>query len=253
MAAGYSLRAREVNRVKKRLLAFGYPRLEMLIIVSITGGVGLASSYWLLRAGITSMPTRYALAIAIAYLVFLGLLWVWLRTTGDERANFPDTAGNMPSDSGSSRAVRDGENFNGNDGEFGGGGASGSFEFGDSGSDTAGVTEDALGAAAEAEEFALPLIVIVLFFASLLASLWIVMNAPVLFAELAVDGVLAGSLYHRLRRMPSDHWLQTAVRWTFKPIAATLVIFVCTAWIMQWYAPTAVTIGDVISQWQAAR
>jgi hypothetical protein len=252
MAAGHSLRIREVSRIKKRLLAFGYPRLEMLVIVSITGGVGLASSYWLLRFGISNMPARYAAAIGIAYLVFLGLLWVWLRTTGQERANLPDAAG-PPTDGGASHAAREGGGYNGNEGEFGGGGASGSFESSGSAGDAADVTGDALGAAAQAEEFALPLTVIVLFVASLLASLWIVVNAPVLFAELAVDGVLAGSLYHRLRRMPSDHWLQTAVRWTFKPIAATLVIFVCTAWIMQWYAPTAVTIGDVISQWQATR
>ena len=79
-------------------------------------------------------------------------------------------------------------------------------EAGVHGFDTMG---EALGAAAQADELAIPLgtlIVVVAVVATLaLSSLFLVWSAPVLFAELLVDGALAAGLYRRLRRIDPRH------------------------------------------------
>lgn len=91
--AGESLASRIRSADKARLLAIehaqermraSFPRLQMSLIVALTGGSGLLASFLLLHGGIQSMALRYPAAVALAYVVFLLLLWVWLRTTRRE-------------------------------------------------------------------------------------------------------------------------------------------------------------------------
>lgn len=114
---------------------------------------------------------------------------------------------------------------------------------GDSGSSVG----DALGSVAEAEEFAIPLVVLILLGAMLFSSLFMIYSAPVLFAELLVDGVLSASLYRRLRGLETRHWLETAFRRTALPFALTAAIVSASGWGMALYAPEAHSIGDVLS------
>ena len=83
---------------------------------------------------------------------------------------------------------------------------------------------DALGTVAEAEEFAIPLAVLILIGAMIFSSLFMVYSAPTLFAELLVDGVLSASLYLRLRGLETRHWLETAIRRTAWPFILTAAI-----------------------------
>lgn len=218
----------------------------MFLLVTLTGASGFVASYLLLQAGFVEMWLRYLASFALAYLVFLFLLWLWLRTRAEDYADFPDISGSPSSGSGSS-----GTCYSGNGGDFGGGGASGSFDapsesisvIGDSGSSVG----DALGTAAEAEEFAIPLVVLILIGAMLFSSLFMIYSAPILFAELLVDGVLSASLYRRLRGLETRHWLETAFRRTALPFALTAAIVSASGWGMALYAPEAHSIGDVIS------
>ena len=213
----------------------------MCLLVGLTGGAGFVASYLFLRAGLTEMWLRYLASFVVAYLAFLVLLWLWLRTRSE---NYNDLANFVPSPSGSSDPA-----YRGHGGEFGGGGSSGSFD-GPSvdvsvGSD-AGPVGDALGFAAEAEDFAIPVVVLVLLGALLLSSLFVVYSAPILFAELIVDGVLSASLYRKLRGLETRHWLETAIRRTVWPFAATAAIVSAIGWGMAIYAPEAHSVGDVI-------
>src|SRR5436309_5947067 len=70
--------SRAVDRLRARILRHGTPRLQMGLIVTITGLAGFLSSVALLRTGVTSMAVRYPLAATIAYLVFLAQLRIWL-------------------------------------------------------------------------------------------------------------------------------------------------------------------------------
>lgn len=236
-------RVREISRVRARLEYDGYPRLQMFLLVAITSASGFVASHALLRFGLTTMWVRYLSAFAVAYLVFLVLLWLWLRTRAEDYVDVPDFL--PPLGRGSTGCP-----FEGDGGQFGGGGSGGTFqlpeEVASAKSDALEVLGDGLGSAADAEELALPMVALGMLAALILSSFWIVYAAPVLFAELLVDGVLAASLYRRLRGLDPRHWLETAVRRTIFPFASAAVVAALVGWGMQLYAPQATSIGEVI-------
>lgn len=242
-------RTQEIHKLRGKLERDGYPRLQMLLLVSITGAAGFLASYVLLRAGLSEMWLRYLIALGMAYGVFLLLLWIWLKTSAKDYGEIPDVTDLVPSPGRSSTP-----HYAGKEGEFGGGGASGSFDplLNASQPDNSASLPDneplsgALDAASGADELALPLIVVTLVVGLLLSSLFVVYSAPILLAELLFDGVLAASLYRRLRGLEKRHWLESAIRRTFWPFTLTAIFIVAAGWGMARYAPGAESIGDVV-------
>lgn len=235
-----------LNHLRRTLDCEGFPRLQMFLIVSITGAAGFLASYWMLRAGITGMSIRYPCAVGVAYAVFLVLLWLWLRTSAEDYTDVPDFSAFSPS----SRCSDSSAGTNGSEGTCDEP-APPSLAFDDAPAcatpDGGSGVSDALGAAAEADEFAIPLFVLMFVAALIFSSLFVIYSAPVLFAELLLDGVLAASLYRRLRRLETRHWLETAIRRTAAPFAATALIAAVSGWGMTIYAPEAHSIGDVMT------
>jgi hypothetical protein len=90
-------RQTEINRLHSRLELTGWPRLQMFLIVCITAGAGFLAAYSLLQYGVQSMALRYLPALSIAYLIFLFLRWLWLRTTAGDYIEIPDFSGAVPS------------------------------------------------------------------------------------------------------------------------------------------------------------
>jgi len=224
-----------------------------MLLVSLTGASGFVGSYLFLHAGLIEMWLRYLASFAVSYLVFLVLLWLWLRTRAEDYADLSVDSG--PSSSGS--------------------GCSGSCYSGRGGISAAGAlvvrlmrklriswhsasrearSGDALGAVAEAEEFAIPLFILALVSAMVFSSFfmlyYMVYSAPALFAELLVDGVLSASLYRKLRGLETRHWLETAFRHTALPFALAAAIISASGWAMSVYAPEAHSIGDVITHFK---
>lgn len=105
---------------------------------------------------------------------------------------------------------------------------------------------EALGTAAQAEEFAIPLVAIVLIAAIALSSVFVIYSAPLLFAELLIDGALAASLYRRLCGIDTRHWLETAIRRTALPFLITACFSAAIGWSLQTYAPGANSIGKAL-------
>jgi hypothetical protein len=148
-------RSEAVARMRERLERHGFPRLQMALIVGLTGGFGLLASWALLQAGLLRMGLRYPLALGCAYLFFLFLIWLWLRTqAGDwaDAAQVPDVWPSGPSHATSS---------------------SGS-EMGDA--------LGAVGSVGEADELAIPLLLLALAVGLALAMCYVVYIAPVLLA-----------------------------------------------------------------------
>jgi hypothetical protein len=215
----------------------------MAFIVALTGAFGWLCSFGLLRAGIESMAMRYPLALTCAYLFFVFLLWLWLRTKASDYGDLPDLSG---TDYGSVSHDAQPSPMGGG-GEFGGGGASGSFDspLSDSQEDFHSVG-DAVGSSLDLDELAIPIVAIALAAGLALASLYVVYIAPMLFSELVFDGILSYTLYRKLRRSEPTHWLAGALRHTAAPFAITALFLWAMGAAMASYAPGAHSIGEVV-------
>lgn len=256
-------RGGEIRRLMGKLEGDGFPRLQMFFLVTLTGAVGLAASFTLLQGGVESMPARYPLAVGCAYVAFLFLLWLWLRTKAED---YVDGSFDIPlpggSHDGASISHEHAPVFSGGGGEYGGGGASGSFQLDDSlpspslpevgipGGDSVGeAVGEVIGGADEgAVPLAIALLIAALAAALLFASLYVVYLAPALFAELLVDGALSASLYRRMRGLQTRHWLESAVRRTLLPFAVTAISLGAIGYAFERYAPQAHTLGEVLQQ-----
>lgn len=244
-----------VERLEEVLERRGVPRVEMAVITLCTGASGFLASAALLRLGLATMWLRYLLALLIAYLVFLGLLRLWLalhrrRLEASDAADLADAVPDLDLLLG--RGLRGGARaFEAGGGKFGGGGASASFAHSgapDPGAMASGADGPASAAAdlLDADELVLPLALLAALVGALLASAWVVYTAPGLLAELLVDSALVGGLYHRLRRHPSGPWYVTALRKTALPFAATCLLFVLVGGFVQSRLPEARSFGDVL-------
>ena len=239
-----------VAQLRARLERGSFPRLQMMLLVALTGAAGFLASVVLLWSGLSAMGPRYLLACAAAYLCFLALLGVWIRWRRGDHGDFS----NLP-DFGSDTGHG---GWHGGGGQSGGGGASASF---DAPSPSAAPTpslsapEDAgsgLGDIVDVDAAAIPVVLALLVLALLLSSLFVVWSAPALFAELLLDGVLASGLYRRLKHIETRHWLQTAVRKTAWPFLLTALALGAGGFALQSFAPHADSIGDVLPLARAA-
>ncbi|MDT8992048.1 hypothetical protein RQP54_14340 [Curvibacter sp. APW13] len=248
-------RDREVARMRQQLERHSFPRLQMSLLVGITGAAGFVASFVLLHAGLLTMWVRYLAAFGVAYLAFLALLWLWLRTKVDDYLDLPDlSGGNWPSGGSADLSSVDAVGIHsGGGGDFAGGGASASFDapapaVTDSGSGIGDVVGDAVGSVADADELAIPLLVLALAVALVFSSLYMVYTAPALLAEVAVDGLFAAGLYRKLRGLEPDHWLQTAIKRTLLPFALTAALVSGVGWGLEQAAPGAHTLGQALAQ-----
>ena len=245
------VRSHAIQQAQRKLEAESYPRLQMTLIATLTGAFGLLSSFLLLRQGVESMAILYPTAVLSAYVMFLFLIWLWLRTNRDDYVDVPDFS--SPSSSGSgcgSGAEVVAPIRSGGGGDFGGGGASARFDGVGSpvddcpslGSDIG----DEVGAIAEADELAIPLLAVVMAVGLAFASLYVIYIAPALLAEVLVDGALSYALYRYVRGEDSEHWLPTAMRRTVLPFIATAIFLAAAGAGMAVYAPGARSIGEVV-------
>lgn len=231
----------------------------MSLIVAITGAAGFLASYLLLSVGLSEMWIRYLLVFVVAYAIFLFFLWLWLRTKARDYSDIPDLFQTSPSNSGGGC---DATPVSGQGGNFGGGGASSSYSHPVEASyveppavaaEEGGVAGETLGAAASADEAAIPLLVLAVLGALFVCSFWVIYTAPVFFAELLLDGALVTGLYRHLRKTEYKHWLETAIGRTLWPFILTTVIVVAIAWGMKFYAPEAHSLGEVILHYRHAK
>jgi hypothetical protein len=216
----------------------------------------------MLRLGLESMAVRYPIALFFGYSFFVFLIWVWLRKNGDISLDLPSPGYSSKSTDGSPTGEAQ-PPLEGGGGEFGGGGASGSFDaplsssLDNAASDLVKEAAEPLVAVAHAEELAIP--IYVLFFAAVvalgmfIACFYIVYIAPLLLAEVAVDGVLSYALYRKVKGLEAPHWLYSVVRRTIWPLAASALGLILAGALLSLYAPGAHTIGEVQKVWEIKR
>jgi hypothetical protein len=126
-------RSRAIARLERVLARTGEARFLAFLMLSCTGMAGLFASWAMLHLGIGRMYVRYPLAVAAAYGVFLGLLWLWIwRRRHNSIMDLLDLPGGGRS--GTSMGGSGGDarpSFGG--GQSGGGGAGGTWGAGQQG------------------------------------------------------------------------------------------------------------------------
>lgn len=255
-------RQRAVAKVVAYLSKHDFPRLQMATMVLLTAGAGFLCSVILLRSGVGTMWLRYATATVVAYIIFLGCLWVWVTlkkrqlnvSLADGIDFLPDSLprGPLPS-------IRD--KFTPSGGRFGGGGASAHFESSTSG--TPDFTPEPVSATHADSGISLdvPLdidepVIIALLAAAIAAlvavvvSIYYVYIAPSLYAELLLDGALSAALYRRICRLDRNHWMETALKKTWIAVVILVLFFTGAGWVIQHYVPDVDSLGQLIRKMQ---
>lgn len=239
-------RQKTVEFVRQRLLRDGFPRLQVSIIILLTGLTGFISSFFLLQLGLSAMAIRYPICIAIAYcffLLFLGI-WLWMRKHNlwpDIDPSIVDISGlNFPAPEKPAQIFGDG-------GDFAGAGAG--DHWGASVSSGVGESSilDNVGFDLDLEEFGLIILAAVAIIGGLLASLYIIYIAPLLLAEILVDGVLVTGLYRSVRTIEPQSWVKTAVKKTFVSAILAGIFFGIAGFAIQSLEPEARTLGEAWS------
>ncbi len=268
-------------RLSRKISHRGFPRLFMLLLITLAASLGLLASAWMLRHGWHNMGLRYGLACLVAYPGFLLMLsiWLWLLRRGDRRRALAETvmaasegaqfaSGVQPEQDGRNRRndgsgidagflgdiplnislSKSAHQWQGGGGSFDGGGASANVDFSlADGGDAAGLADGIdLGEALGLLLFAVS--VVSLIAAALYSVVTMLGMAPVLFSELIFDALLAAGLYRRFGYRADRHWLETAVQRTWRPFLAVLLLVSASGLLLSLVWPDAVTLGEVWSQ-----
>ena len=229
----FTARTKLIERLEARLRAQSWPRFQMALIVAFTGLAGLLASAVMLRLGLHSMALRYPLATVLAYAAFLGLLWLWMRTRAEDWSDAGDGV-QLAADAADciSPALR----------SRGGGLPHTARAQPDSGSDGPNP-----GSLVDADELAVVILVVVAVVSMLFSGVYLVFQAPALLAEVALDGAVAGSLYHRLHQAERQHWVQSAWGYTRWPLCFVLITVALVGWGLGQAVPGAVTLGQALA------
>lgn len=222
------------RRVRADLLRRRWLRVHAFGLGLLCFLASWALSTALTRAGVAGLALRWPLALAGAYLVFLGLLWLWCRWL----LSRSEADGDWPLDAA--------------DAAFSGRGGGGGVECGDSGLEMGDLAEGALNVAGAADEGAVvvvPLAVVVgialLIATGLSVAVFGLFGVEVLLG-VAVEIAFAatgGALAFRARR---EGWLLHATGRTWRPMLALIVVVALLGAVIDHWLPQAGSLPQAI-------
>lgn len=236
----------------------------MSLILLGTILVGLLASYLFLNAGIQTMTIRYPLSVVISYggfFLFIRLWLAYIRQTDCRTKRILESVGDIaPSPDFSENSSIQNTPLETGGGEFGGGGASGSFEMpgdefinecsgvlSDASSNVAG---DLVGEAASSvfDEGAgiilIPLmIVLALVFG---AAIFLLYEAPIILTEAAFEFLLAGVLIKHAKTIDDPNWVGSIFKSTWMPFSFTLAIAIGVGFLLTKVFPAATKLTDIL-------
>ncbi len=243
-------------------------RVHMTAMLALTLLAGIFTVRFLNAIGVSILFFRYAIAVIVAYAVFVSSvkLWLWYigivaaaaaarktRSSSDwfDAFNISGRGGSsIGSSSGSSAGSAE---FGGGGGRFGGGGATGSW--GDARTQPSFMTflsskGSSGGGGGDSDSDLGELILIVLAIAVVLAVLasfvWVIWAAPTILSEAAFNAVLAGALAKHANKASHGSWIGSVIRATAVPFAIILVLAVLLGWYAQHYCPDATSLREAI-------
>jgi hypothetical protein len=246
------------RRFKQRVVRQYFVRFHMSLLLAATTSCGVIASKLMLMAGLTSVTTRYPLAVLSAYLVFLGLTRLWVvyvlldvRRPGRDGSGFgadmdwgsldaPWPGGGSGGGSGGGAAMR----FGG--GDSGGGGASDVWAASDSSG--SGFRLPSLDWTIDFEDgmgilLVLAAVVLVIFG----AGAYLIYLAPEILPEIALNALLASCLTGAAKRAEAKGWLRSVFSATWVPLLLILVVTAVLAVTVHKTCPGAPRLVDALN------
>lgn len=236
----------------------------MFFLVTATFLAGLLATKLLMELGVDTLWLRYALAVCGAYLVFLVLvrLWIWYVCGRGADLNGTDGIDFFV------RAMDKGEWLEVGGGQFGGGGASGTWATPDGtpveveistapanvvsagGSDKSGCLSLDIGGD---EGCFIVILLAVLVGALLIAGGYLIYAAPAILGEAVFEVLLAAALARRAKKLEAAGWGGSVFKATVWIFLAVLAIASGLGWYAQDVCPEAIRIRDAINCGVVAR
>jgi len=212
-------RARAKRGVERYFEERSYPRLILGLSLLLTGLAGFGISQGLFCLGMDNMGIRYPVAVIGAYAVFLLLMRIWVEF---ERRSFDASKlviNERESESNAPQSTL---------------------------SDSKHSWYDYLDIPDLDAEGCLPLILLAVVLGLVLLLVTALIGAPVLLAEVFVDGFLAGVLYRHLRIAADEHWLGTAIRRTWLHVIGVAILLSIGGVTLSFMAPGSRTLGEAV-------
>jgi hypothetical protein len=241
-------RQRALALVRAQLARKGSPYFILFIVLAATGLAGFWSSVVLRWAGLNSMAVRYPLCVALAYLAFLFQLFLYVlfhrrrhpaSATLDGTANVTQTIDVVDADvvevTAAAEAVPD----------LAPAAAAGSSKEGGGWLDKLG---GGGGGGDDAGAILVLLVIVVLVVVALAAGFVVLIEAPVLLAEVLVDGVLLAGMARRLRKVSPGDWVFSVIRRTCMPAIVVAIVFAVGGGVLQYLTPNATTMAEALSR-----
>jgi hypothetical protein len=234
-------RRRTVERVQLWLEDVGRPRLLMTAIMTLTWAAWFFSSAGLRWLGVRSMGLRYPMAVGIAYLAFLGMLWVWLRGmmavgATDDAVEHQAATEPLAATVGAAMAGAAGLAISP---------PTARRQKAAQATNAASYTPNLDGFGGDLGEGWVLVLGLALLLSALVLSGWVIVTAPVLLAELVVDGLAMVAVSRSVRRASAPHWSSGVVRRTWLATALTAVLFSVIGFGLRYAAPEASTFAEV--------
>lgn len=226
-------------------------RIHMSLILLSVSLTGMHTSRILLELGFSVLWIRYLITSILCYLFFLLYIKIWLLYINPGKNERKDgSVGNLDL-SGIDINIESGESVKisemlGQGGNFGGGGASASFDGGSSSSilpDIGGVDLDIDGDAAA------PILIVVVVGIAVIVifggAVFIVYQAPAILSEAAFEGLLATGFFKSTRDISSGNWVGSILKRTWIPFLLISTVATGSGWLIGYLCPIATKIFDI--------
>jgi len=245
------------HRFKQRLKHGYFVRFHMSLILAAVIASGVSTSKLLLMAGFHNLPVRYALAVLSSYLVFFGLvrLWVWYVSVSHwgspdlSLADVPDLSG------GGGFGGGGGSGFPGfGGGDSGGGGASAAWVEGPATADV-GTSSGGSGSS-----FSLPsldldlgddgwwiiLLLAIFIIIIICAGGYLIWMAPDILPEAAWQVALASGINRVVKGKDPSTWFVGIMRASAIPMLLILAAAIALGWGAHKVCPQATKLAEAV-------
>ncbi len=237
------------GRFERRLSHRYFVRCHMAVILAAVTASGVLASKGLLELGVHSLRLRYPLAVSFSYLVFLGLVRVWIWYVTLHSPSAPTLGSLDPTGGGGGFSGGGGDGFAGfGGGSSGGGGASDTWD--------AAVSEAApapskgsgwlpsLDLDLDADDGLVILLLVALVLGILGGAGYLVYAAPQILPEAAWQAVLATTLT-RVSKEEHHDWMRGVLRSTWLSFSVVLVLAGALGWAAHRHCPSATKLAEV--------